>query len=142
MGIDDERRDKMVDAFISEPMMRTIQVTVEELAQGRATLRMPFAELFEQRAGFQHPGVTATLADGACSLAARTIREDREAYTLDMRINHLAPSTGSTFQATAEVTSTYGPLAYCTARVAATRPDGETSDIASVEATIALLAAR
>ena len=137
---DPDWRTRTEASFGSQPAMRTLGITVEEIAPGRVTLTMPFAQHVTQHHGYVHAGVLATALDSACGYAAYTLMErGAEVLTIEFKINLLAPAKGQRFRFAAEVIRAGRTITAAEARAFAIENGVETL-IATMSAT--LIAAR
>src|SRR5690349_17599244 len=65
-----------MDAWISmAPFEKLLNLKIEEAADGRATLSMPFYRQYSNGAGIMHGGALVSLADTAVVMAIKSILE-------------------------------------------------------------------
>ena len=97
-----ERRCR--ESFARQAFVLHLGGTMEELAPGRAALRLPFRAELAQQHGFFHAGALTTLADTAAGYAAFTLMpEDAAVLTVEFKMNLLRPGRGPAAVARAEV---------------------------------------
>ena len=90
--------------FFAQEVMRTLGVSIVDLAPGRVVLQMPFQQAFTQQHGFLHAGTVTTVLDSACGFAAFTLMAaDAEVLTVEFKSNFLAPAKGLLFRFEGEV---------------------------------------
>ena len=123
----------------SPPFYRHLGLELDELADGKSALRLPFQQHFANTRGEVHGGAVASLVDAAMSQAVRsTVEMGARVATITMTINYLAPAFGeltgrgtvvkggrSLVFAEAEVTDSTGKAvcrASATYRAAAAKP--------------------
>ena len=58
------------EVFASNAMMRHLEITLEELAPGAASVRAPISEKVTQHHGYAHAGLAFTMGDNAQGMAA------------------------------------------------------------------------
>lgn len=84
------------DSFARQTMMATLGATVEDVAPGRVVIAAPIAAHLLQQHGAGHAGLAFALGDTAAGYAALTaMPEGAEVMTVEMKINLLAPATGT-----------------------------------------------
>lgn len=72
--MDNNLKNALLTAAGTEPMARTLQISVVELEAGRAVVEMPYRpEAVNNLFGIAHGGALFTLLDEAFQLAAQTI---------------------------------------------------------------------
>ncbi len=97
-----ERRCR--ESFARQAFVLHLGGTMEELAPGRAVLRLPFRPELAQQHGFFHAGALTTLADTAAGYAAFTLMPEGAAVlTVEFKVNLLRPGRGAAAVARAEV---------------------------------------
>lgn len=83
-------------SFARQTMMATLGATVEDVAPGRVVIAAPIAAHLLQQHGAGHAGLAFALGDTAAGYAALTaMPEGAEVMTVEMKINLLAPATGT-----------------------------------------------
>ena len=74
------------------PYYQLLGMKVEVMGDGYARLVMPVEEKLLQIYGGVHGGATASLADSAVAVALISASaEDEKAYTVELKLNYLAP---------------------------------------------------
>ena len=95
---------RCAESFSRQAFLHHIGATLESLAPGRCTLRLPFRAELAQQHGFFHAGALTTLADTAAGYAAFTLMpEDAAVLTVEFKMNLLRPGRGTAALARAEV---------------------------------------
>ncbi len=76
------------------PYYRLLGMEIQAMGDGYARLTMPVEEKLIQIYGTVHGGATASLADSAVAIALiSTSAEDERAFTVELKLNFLAPVT-------------------------------------------------
>jgi acyl-CoA thioesterase len=76
------------------PYLDYFEITLEEVREGHARLRMPVLREYMQGAGFLQGGLIVALADEAIAHAAMTVLEPASGLTtVELKCNFLAPVT-------------------------------------------------
>lgn len=106
---------------------------LEELGEGYARFRLSVDDRLHNAGGVVHGGVMASMADAAVAAALATLVDpDRESiYTLEMKINYLAPAIRGSMLGEARIVQRGGTVAVGEARVY----DGEGKLLAMATAT-------
>jgi uncharacterized protein (TIGR00369 family) len=79
----------------SPPFYQHLGLVLDELADGRSAIRLPFQKHFGNTRGEMHGGAVAALVDAAMSQAVRsTIPPGSSVATITMTLNYLAPAFG------------------------------------------------
>lgn len=87
------------------PFEEFLGMRIDETAEGRAILSMPFRAAHCQGAGLMHGGAVVSLADTALAIAIKTLLpEGTQFATIDMSLQFHAPVRWGTVQAIAAVT--------------------------------------
>lgn len=90
--------------FEGQALMRTLGATLLRIAPGSVEIGFDFNAAFTQQNGFLHAGVTATLVDTACGLAASTLMPaDADVLSVEFKVNLLRPAAGARFVASGRV---------------------------------------
>lgn len=90
--------------FDKQSMMRTLGISVGDVSAGRVTLLAPITKAVCQQHGYAHAGLAWTMGDSASGFAAQTLlAADQDVLTIEMKINLLAPATGTTLRAEGRV---------------------------------------
>ena len=83
-------------SFARQGMMRLLEATIADLAPGRCTLSAPIRPETSQQHGFAHAGLAWSLGDSAAGYAALSLlAPGDEVLTVEMKINLLAPASGT-----------------------------------------------
>lgn len=83
-------------SFDRQSMMATFGARLDSVAPGHVTLWAPILDGSRQQQGLAHAALTFGLGDSAAGYAALTmIPEDQEVVTAEIKINLLAPATGT-----------------------------------------------
>lgn len=91
-------------SFAKQQVMRTMGITLAELAPGQVVLEMAYDARFSQQHGFVHAGVLTTALDSACGYAAFSLMPaDAAVLTIELKTNLLAPGRGERFRFVGEV---------------------------------------
>ena len=86
------------------PFEEYLGMRIDEAADGRAVLTMPFKVKLAQGKGLMHGGAVNALADTAVAMAIKSILpEDTHFATVEMSLKFHAPVKGGTVKAVARV---------------------------------------
>ena len=96
-----------MDAWISTaPFERLLNMTIDEAADGQATLSMPFYREYANGAGLMHGGALVSLADTAVVMAIKTLLEPGSHFaTIKMEVSFHHPVKKGMVTAKAKVVS-------------------------------------
>lgn len=87
------------------PFETYLGMTIDEAADGRAVLSMPFCVAHCQGAGLMHGGAITSLADTALAIAIKTILPEGTHFaTVEMSLSFKSPVRWGTVRGIAEVT--------------------------------------
>ncbi|MDE1569543.1 PaaI family thioesterase [Aquabacter sp. P-9] len=101
---DPDFETRVRDSFGRQPFMMSMGARMEEVAPGRVSVALPYAEGVTQQHGFFHGGAMGALADTAGGYAAFTLfPADSTVLTVEYKINIMAPGRGERLVAEAEV---------------------------------------
>jgi len=90
--------------FEGQALMRTLGATLLRVAPGDVEIGFDFNADFTQQNGFLHAGVTASLVDTACGLAATTLMPPgADVLSVEFKVNLLRPAAGARFTASGRV---------------------------------------
>lgn len=90
--------------FEGQALMRTLGATLVRIAPGIVEIGFDFNMDFTQQNGFLHAGVTASLVDTACGLAATTLMPaGADVLSVEFKVNLLRPAAGARFIASGRV---------------------------------------
>ena len=110
--------DRVRNSFAKQRIMHTLGAQLDEVAQGRVSIRLPYREDLTQQHGFLHAGVIAAVADSACGYAAlTTMPADAAVLSIEFKVNMLAPAKGESIVARAEVVRAGKTIVVCRADV-------------------------
>ena len=99
-----EREALIRDSFAKQGLMTSLGAKINTIAPGRVSLRLPITAAVTQQHGFAHAGASFALGDSAAGYAALTLMpEGHEVLTIEMKINLIAPATGTCLIAEGEV---------------------------------------
>lgn len=91
-GDTDGRWDRTIQEINGCPYYQLLGMRVEVMGEGYARLVMPVQEKLLQIYGGVHGGATASLADSAVAVALiSTNAPDEKAFTVELKLNYLAP---------------------------------------------------
>ena len=77
------------------PFYEHLGLELETLADGKCTIRMPYAKHFGNTRGEMHGGIVASLLDITLSQALRsTFHSPADVATISMTLSYLAPAVG------------------------------------------------
>ena len=100
----DQVRQKVTESFQKQTIMSTIGATIESIAPGEVTIKLPFKEGLSQQDGFIHAGVITTIVDSACGYAAMTLMpDDARVLTIEFKSNFASPAIGDFFIASGKI---------------------------------------
>lgn len=127
--------------FEAQALMRTLGATLLRVAPGDVEIGFDFNADFTQQNGFLHAGVTATLVDTACGMAATTLMPaGADVLSVEFKVNLLRPAAGARFVASGRVIKpgqtlmvTHGDL---WAFPQATSTDSDRVHVATMQATM------
>jgi len=112
-------------SMATQPMMKTMGATMEAVAPGAVTMRLPFDDRLTQQNGYLHAGVVTTMLDSACGYAAYTlVPAGANIVSVEFKVNLLSPAKGTAFVATGRVLKAGKTLTIC---------EGELTAIGSLE---------
>jgi uncharacterized protein (TIGR00369 family) len=86
------------------PAWDVLGIKIQDMGDGEATLKMRFDEKLTNPYGFLHGSYASALADSAVAVAiASIIKEGKEFYTIEMKVNYLEPVTEGVVEARAKI---------------------------------------
>jgi len=101
---DPEFRQRVLDDFGRQKVMRTMGITLESVEPGEIQLQVPFRDDLTQQNGYLHAGVLSTALDTACGFSAYTLMStDSSVLTIENKINLLRPASRGPFRVIATV---------------------------------------
>lgn len=90
--------------FPHVPAWDVLGIEIVDMGEGEATLTMPFDEKLTNPYGFLHGSYASALADSAVAVAIGSIiKEGKEFYTVEMKVNYLEPVTEGIVEARAKI---------------------------------------
>ena len=141
-ALTEANRARLIAAFESQGMMRSLGIVLKDLAPGKARFEMPFDERFSQQHGFMHAGAITTALDSACGFAAFSLMpEDAEVLTVELKVSLMAPARGERFLIEGEVIKPGRTLMFTEGRAFALQ-DGKPRQIAAITATMMVVRER
>jgi len=107
------------ESFARQQFLASIGATLARVAPGEVDIELPFRADLVQQSGVLHAGVVTAIADTACGYAALTLMPaGSEVWSVEFKINLLAPAAGRRFVARGRVVRSGRTLTVCTAEVA------------------------
>lgn len=92
------------NSFSKQELMATIGAELARVADGEVDIALPFRRDLVQQTGTLHAGIVAAIADSACGYAALTkMPEGSEVWSVEFKLNLLAPAAGARFLAKGRV---------------------------------------
>lgn len=96
--------ERIRTSFEHQQMMKTMGVTLVDLAPGHVEFSMEFAEHLTQQNGFLHAGALSTALDSACGFSAYTLMAPNASIlTIENKVNLLRPARVGPFRVTGNV---------------------------------------
>ena len=136
MSTHDER---VRQSFRKQAFMSTLGAELTSVGEGVLEIRLPFSPRLTQQDGYLHAGAVTAVLDSACGYAALSVAPvDHEVLTVEFKVNLLAPATGESFIAKAQVKRAGRKLTVCTADAFAITGDRQKM-VATMLATIMAL---
>jgi uncharacterized protein (TIGR00369 family) len=103
-GLDEDRLQRIREAFASVPYAKLIGLELGKMRPGEAKLHLDIRNELKQNQGVVHGGAVASLIDTAAAFAVVTRLESGERVTTtDLTIHYLRPITSGRLTATARV---------------------------------------
>ena len=101
-------------SFAAQGAMATLGAELTEVAAGRVAIALSIEPRLSQQHGFLHAGVVVAALDSACGYAALTLMpDDAEVLTVELKVNLLAPASGSNLIAEGKVVRAGRTLTVC-----------------------------
>lgn len=92
---DPDFEDKVRESFAQQGLMRTLGARMTDVAPGRCTIELPFADGLTQQDGFFHAGAIGAVADSAGGYAGWTLMPaGSRVLSVEYKLNLLAPAAG------------------------------------------------
>lgn len=127
---------KVRDSFARQNAMKSIGITIADIAPGRLTLMMPFTSDYAQQHGFIHAGIITTAMDSCCGYAAHSLMDEHASVlSVEFKSNFLSPAKGDHFLFRAEVVKAGRTITVAEAAAFAVNEDNEKL-IATMTATL------
>jgi uncharacterized protein (TIGR00369 family) len=102
------------ESFGRQAFMRTLGATLQEVGEGRTTIRLPRDATLSQQHGYVHAGALIAVLDSACGYAALSVAAPgSEVLTAELKVNLLAPAAGTTVIAHGRVVRAGRTLSVC-----------------------------
>jgi uncharacterized protein (TIGR00369 family) len=109
-----EAETRVRESFGRQPFMQTLGATLDEVGQGRTTIRLPSREPLAQQHGYLHAGALVSVLDSACGYAALSVAAPgSEVLTAELKVNLLAPVAGAAVIAHGRVVRAGRTLSVC-----------------------------
>src|SRR5579863_5545337 len=113
-------------SFSRQAFMSTLGAKLKAVVQGSVEIRLPFSATLTQQNGYLHAGAIAAVLDSACGYAALTLAaDDKEVFTVEFKVNLVAPAAGEVFAARAQAKKAGRTLTVCAADAFAIGDGGE-----------------
>ncbi len=128
------------DSFARQPFMASMGAHMDEVAPGRVSVVLPYAEGVTQQHGFFHGGAVGALADTAGGYAAFTLfPAESTVLTVEYKINIMAPGRGERLVAVGEVVRSGRTLTIVKVEVYAEKEGARTHCATATQTLICLL---
>lgn len=112
------REDEIRKKLNSIPYVQFLDIKLEEIAIGTATLSLEIADHLKRNNGIAHGGAIASLIDTATAFATLSVlKPNQHSTTVDLMIHFLRPLNGGKATASAEVVRAGRRLIVVSARV-------------------------
>ena len=106
------------ESFARQGFMALIGAALIRVAPGEVDLELPFRADLVQQSGMLHGGVLTAIGDTACGYAALTLMPaGSEVWSVEFKINLLAPAAGRRFVARGRVIRSGRTLSICSADI-------------------------
>lgn len=97
-------RERCLDSFARQSMMKTLGVEVRSVDPGVMVLAFAHDDRLTQQHGLMHGGVLGAVLDSACGWAALSLMPpDHAVLTVEYKLNLLRPAEGERFTGTGRV---------------------------------------
>lgn len=105
---------RVVDSFARQAFMRTLGASLRRAEPGHVAIVLPASEHLGQQQGYLHGGALISVIDSACGYAALTTAPaGKEVLTAELKVNLLAPVSGSAVVATGRILRAGRRLSVC-----------------------------
>lgn len=133
----DNHRRAIAESFARQGLLRTMGARLDRVEDGLVVLSMPITPEISQQHGVAHAGASFSLGDSASGYAALSRMPDgAEVMTVEMKINLIAPASGTRLIATGEVLKAGRRLCVTRCTVQAESEDGTLKDVALLQGTM------
>jgi uncharacterized protein (TIGR00369 family) len=107
------------ESFAKQHFLDSIGAVLVRVAPGEVEIELPFRADLVQQTGTLHAGVLAAIGDSACGYAAMTLMPaGSEVWSVEFKINLLAPAAGRRFIARGRVVRSGRTLTVSSAEIA------------------------
>jgi uncharacterized protein (TIGR00369 family) len=142
INAEEPKNPKFVDFVTSyvaaQGFLSSIHATIEELAVGKVTLKIPYSASVGQHTGAFHGGVIGALSEAAMGACAATmIQSDQTVVGAEYKVNFLSLAQGETLIAEGEILKAGRSLSVCRATVLVSQADGSSKVVAVAQGTMA-----
>lgn len=139
---EEPKNPKFVDFVTSyvaaQGFLSSIHATIEKLAVGKVTLKIPYSASVGQHTGAFHGGVIGALSEAAMGACAATmIQPNQTVVGAEYKVNFLSLAQGETLIAEGEILKAGRSLSVCRATVLVSQADGSSKVVAVAQGTMA-----
>lgn len=107
------------ESFARQTFMAALGATLAHVAPGEVDIELPSRADLMQQNGMVHAGALSAIGDTACGYAALTLMPaGSEVWSVEFKINLLAPAAARRFVARGRVVRSGRTLTVCTADIA------------------------
>ncbi len=101
---DPDYQKRITASFDHQEMMKTMGVSLVDVAPGRVEFSMEFGQHLTQQNGFLHAGALSTALDSACGFSSYTLMPKHASIlTIENKVNLLRPARAGPFRIVGEV---------------------------------------
>lgn len=131
--------EAFVNAYVAaQGFLSAIHATIEEVAVGKVTLKIPFSASVGQHTGAFHGGVIGALSEAAMGACAATmVQSDQTVVGAEYKVNFVSLAQGENLIAEGEILKAGRSLSVCRATVLVTQADGSSRVVAIAQGTMA-----
>lgn len=135
---------RLRDSFARQTVMKTLGISIANIAPGAVELTMPYRADLTQQHGFLHAGIITTALDSAAGYAAFSLMPvDAAVLTVELKTALMAPARGDYFVFRAAVRKPGRTITFAEATAFAITDNGETEkEIATLTATLMTIMGR
>lgn len=124
-------------SFERHGAMSTIGAELVSVTAGECCIRLPYSPGVSQQPGHFHGGLVATIADSAGAFAAFSLcPPHRDVFTVEYKVNFIAPASGVALLATGRVLKPGRTLIVCRIDVQVEALDGTRAPCAILQQTV------